>query len=440
MSHRSIAAAPGSVYEGAAPYRATALAVAVAGLLTLLAPLPADGQEVASPPPTPSVADSLPRASLPSRRAADSLPTPRLDLPADALRVAAAERLPEAIRRRAVSVCSGGDVAFGTNLSESWRRPAAARWGVSESGLPSPHDLADRIGGLMPPADIVLLNVEGALGDEEVPPKCAPGSTACYAIRMPPESADALRTIAPHATVVGTVANNHARDAGPQGFATTRRLLAEAGILVTGADSLASPLVVAPGDTIGVLGFGTSPGTVTDLRDMAAVRRHVERAKQRYGRVVVTAHLGAEGVDAQRTSNETEIFYGTSRGNPVEFAHTVVDAGASLVIGHGPHVLRAIEWRGDALIAYSLGNLLTFGPFSTAEPLNRGAVFCARIGPGGAVQEAALVPTVQPVAGLLQRDPELRAATLFDSLSVLDFPTTGARVTPAGRVRRPQPR
>src|SRR5690606_28928752 len=138
-------------------------------------------------------------------------------------------------------------------------RPAAARWGVSESGLPSPHDLADSIGGLMPPADIVLLNVEGALGDEEVPPTCAPGSTACYAIRMPPAAADALRTIAPHATAVGTVANSQARDAGPQGFATTRWLLAEAGILVSGADSVASPLVVAPGVTIGVLGFGTSP-------------------------------------------------------------------------------------------------------------------------------------------------------------------------------------
>src|SRR5690606_21320134 len=115
----------------------------------------------------------------------DSLPRPRLELPADALRVAAVERIPVAANRTAVSICAGGDVAFGTNLSEGWRGSAAVRWGVSPDQLPTPHDLAGRIGELMPPADVVLLNVEGALGDEQVPPKCAPGSTACYAIRMP---------------------------------------------------------------------------------------------------------------------------------------------------------------------------------------------------------------------------------------------------------------
>src|SRR5690606_1771855 len=208
------------------------------------------------------------------------------------------------------------------------------------------------------------------------------------------------------------------------------------GVLVTGADTIATPIPTALGDTIGVLGFATSPGTSTDLRDLAAVRRHVRRASERFGRVVVTAHLGAEGIAAQRTPDSTEVFYGTSRGNPVAFAHAAVDAGASLVIGHGPHVLRAIEWRDDALIAYSLGNLLTFGPFSTAEPLNRGALLGATIDEEGRIAQAATVPTVQTVAGRLQRDPRARAAVLADSLSQLDFPRTGARVRRSGQVER----
>jgi len=421
-------------------YRGVNIRIAVAITAALLAPTLAIAQ---TPRPTPQpstppapAADTLPARSLPTRGPADSLPRPSLDLPADSLRAAALELLPPAARRAIVRICSGGDVAFGTNLSTAWRTAAAARWGVRESSLPEPATLAARIRDLLPPADVVLLNVEGAIGDGDAPSKCGPNSTACYAIRMPPSSAADLRSVAPDATVVGTVANNHARDAGAVGFATTRELLSRAGVLVTGADTIATPIPTALGDTIGVLGFATSPGTSTDLRDLAAVRRHVQRASERFGRVVVTAHLGAEGIAAQRTPDSTEVFYGTSRGNPVAFAHAAVDAGASLVIGHGPHVLRAIEWRDDALIAYSLGNLLTFGPFSTAEPLNRGALLCATIDEEGRVAQAAIVPTVQTVAGRLERDPRARAAVLIDSLSQLDFPRTGARVTRSGQVER----
>lgn len=404
--------------------------------LSLLATAPAGAQEPA-PPAAP--ADTLPVRSLPTRGPADSLPRPRLDLPPDSLRALALELVPPAAQRAILRICAGGDVAFGTNLSTRWRSAAAARWGTREQSLPEPDALAERIRQLLPPADVVLLNVEGAIGDGDAPSKCSPNSTACYAIRMPPASAAALRRVAPDATVVGTVANNHSRDAGAPGFRRTLELLESAGVLVTGADTLATPIPTVAGDTIGVLGFATSPGTTTDLRDLAAVRRHVERAVARYGRVIVTAHLGAEGVDAQRTRDTTEIFYGTSRGNPVAFAQTAVEAGASMVLGHGPHVLRALEWRGDALVAYSLGNLLTFGPFSTAEPLNRGALLCATLDAAGAVRDARVISTVQPVAGRLELDRSARAAALMDSLSALDFPRTGAQVDADGRVGRRSP-
>lgn len=406
---------------------------------------PLDAQ-VTAPVPLPSAQeaqvarDTLPVLSLPTRGPADSLPRPRLDQPADSLRAAALELLPLAAQRAVLRICSGGDVAFGTNLSTSWRNAAAARFNTTPDNLPTPLTLAARIRDVLPAADILLLNVEGAIGDVEAPSKCGPNSTACYAIRMPPESAVAFRSVLPDATVVGTVSNNHARDAGSVGFRETLSLLESAGVHVTGADTIATPIPTALGDTLGILGFGTSPGTTTDLRDLEAVRRHVERAVERYGRVVVTAHLGAEGVAAQRTGDSTEVFYGSSRGNPVAFARTAVDAGASLVIGHGPHVLRALEWRGDALVAYSLGNLLTFGPFSTAEPLNRGALLCATIDEEGRVPDAQVVSTVQPVAGRLERDPRNRAAALMDSLSRLDFPESGAAVDASGRVgRRPVP-
>jgi hypothetical protein len=173
---------------------------------------------------------------------------------------------------------------------------------------------------------------------------------------------------------------------------------------------------------------------VPDARDLDAVRRDVRRAADRYPIVVVTMHLGGEGPGAQRTRNATEIFLGMDRGNPVGFADAAFAGGATLVIGHGPHVLRAAEWRGDRLVLYSLGNLLTYGPFSMHEPTNRGAVACATIDSAGHVSDAELRPTMQLWPGVLERDPIQRAWTLVDSLGALDFPGTGARVDSTGRL------
>jgi hypothetical protein len=170
------------------------------------------------------------------------------------------------------------------------------------------------------------------------------------------------------------------------------------------------------------------------------VRRHVARAAEQYARVVVTMHMGAEGAAAQRTRDSTELYLGGSRGNPVAFARTVVEAGADLVIGHGPHVLRAIEWRGDVPVIYSLGNLVTYGPFVNREPLNRGAVVCATLDSTGRARSVRLLPTMQRWPGSMVRDRSRRALVLVDSLSRLDFPRTGARVSSAGLVTRPKGR
>jgi hypothetical protein len=148
-------------------------------------------------------------------------------------------------------------------------------------------------------------------------------------------------------------------------------------------------------------------------------------------------HLGAEGVDAQRTRNATEIFLGRyDRGNPVAFADTVFAAGATLIVGHGPHVLRAGEWRDNRVVLYSLGNLLTYGPFNNKEPTNRGAVACVTIDSARHVSEAELRSTLQAAPGVLRADPSERAAVIVDSLSALDFPRTGLRVFPGGAVGR----
>ena len=159
----------------------------------------------------------------------------------------------------------------------------------------------------------------------------------------------------------------------------------------------------------------------------------------RYRYVVVSVHIGAEGRGAQHVSNATEIFLGEDRGNSVAFAHAAIDAGASVVFGHGPHVVRAAEWYRGGLIFYSLGNLLTYGPFTLSDPMNRGGIACADLRPAGGVSYAELRATRQTPPGLVSVDPTGTAAQLVDALGLQDFPATVARVTPEGLMERAGP-
>lgn len=332
-----------------------------------------------------------------------------------------------------VRICAGGDVTLGTNIGSGWARNSAAKYGVRVDAFPDPDSLLAPLRPLVSTADVVLLNVEGAIGEGPAPSKCGPNSTRCFAFRQPVGTAAALRRLATDAQVVGNVANNHARDAGMPGLRATVRHLKEAGVFVTGADTLPTLVPLPDGDTLAVLGFSTSAGP--DPRDLAAVRRHVGRAAARYPRVVATMHMGAEGVRAQRTPNRTEIFLSSiNRGNSVAFARAAAEAGAGWVVGHGPHVMRGMEWHNEALLLYSLGNLLTYGPFSLREPMNRGAVACVAMDRAGRVVEARLHPTRQRPPGLLEQDSARRAIVLADSLSRLDFPRTAARADVDGRI------
>jgi hypothetical protein len=336
-----------------------------------------------------------------------------------------------------IRVCAGGDVTIGTNLDPKWAPMAARRLRAEFGKSAEPDSLVAPLRMFFADADVVLLNVEGAIGTGPFTSKCSKKSKNCYAFRSDPAAAPALRSIADTgAIVVGNVANNHARDAGDEGVDSTIAQLARARILATGADTMATPVMLRDGRTLAVLGFYTSTET-PDVRDLAAVRRHVARAVAMYGTVIVTAHLGAEGAGAQRTRDSVEYFLESriDRGNPVAFARAAFDAGATVVFGHGPHVLRAVEWRDDRLAFYSLGNLLTYGPFNLVDPMNRGVVACADIS-GQRVIGADVRPTMQIAPGVLQPDFNRRALTLMDSLSALDFPVTGARVDVWGEVLR----
>jgi hypothetical protein len=341
--------------------------------------------------------------------------------------------------RKPLRLCAAGDVTLGNNLDSLWARRARENLRERFARDDQPDSLLSPLRPFFADADVILLNVEGAIGEGPAAKKCGPRSTSCYAFRMPLGAAAAIRNLGgPQTRVVGNVANNHSHDAGNVGAVVTQAILDSAGVHVTGADTMPTVVVTPRGDTIAFLGFYTGSDT-PDARDFPAVRRHVRRAADMYGVVVVTMHLGAEGAAAQRTRNADEKFVGMQRGNPVGFALTAINAGATAVIGHGPHVLRAGEWRDSSLVLYSLGNFVNYGTFSLNDPMNRGAVACMDILGPRKVGAATLQSTVQIAPGVVLSDWMQRSASLVDSLSRLDFPQTGIAVEVDGTITHREP-
>lgn len=417
-----------------------ALAITLA-LVAACGPRATRTEPEAEPPPTPppdtaAARDTLPEPpvspdTLVSPVGPDSTPTIT-----DSLRLEAPAA--DSAAPRVVRICAGGDVLVGNNLDTRWAERASARLGWPVDPFPDPDSILEPLRSLIADPDLLLLNVEGAIGEGTAPSKCRPGSTRCYAFRQPIAVAAALRRLAATGQVVGNLANNHALDAGIEGLHATIDHLRAADVHVVGTDTIATPVALTSGDTVATLGFSVFRAG-PDARDLDAVRRHVARAADRFPLVIVTMHMGAEGRDAQRTPNREETFLGENRGNSVAFARTAIAAGASLVVGHGPHVLRAMEWAGESLIIYSLGNLVTYGPFNLGEPLNRGAIACASLSIDGGLLDAELLPTEQAPPGHVSPDSTRRGISLVDSLSRLDFPHTGVRITPEGRIERRTP-
>src|SRR5262249_59462285 len=108
--------------------------------------------------------------------------------------------------------------------------------------------------------------------------------------------------------------------------------------------------------------------------------------------VIVYMHAGAEGSDAGHVGYVDETYLGEPRGNSRAFAHAMVDAGADLVFGSGPHVVRGVEWYRHRLIAYSLGNLAGTNTLSTHGSLGMSALLRVTFNAHGELIAGSIVP------------------------------------------------
>ena len=140
--------------------------------------------------------------------------------------------------------------------------------------------------------------------------------------------------------------------------------------------------------------------------------------------VVVLMHAGAEGADKIHTPQGPEVAFGELRGVVRAFAHAAVDAGADLVLGSGPHVIRGIERYKSRLIAYSLGNFAGWDNFGLSGNLDLSGLLTVRIDETGRVRGGRWLSLYLADPGVPTLDPAQTSARLVRQLSAADFART----------------
>jgi poly-gamma-glutamate capsule biosynthesis protein CapA/YwtB (metallophosphatase superfamily) len=279
--------------------------------------------------------------------------------------------------------------------------------------------------------DIVFGNLEGTLTDVDSG-KCAPKAKNCFAFRAPPAYAHDLRLAG---FTVMNDANNHSYDFGPAGQAETVRALHAAGIAQTGLPGEIT-VVRAGGLRVAMLGFAPYSDTAS-LLDIPAARALIERADTRADMVVVAIHAGAEGTGAMHMTGGEESYVGEDRGDAEAFAHMAVDAGADLVLGSGPHVLRGMELYHGHLIAYSLGNFAGYHNFTLDGVLAESAILHVRLSAHGAFLSGRVSSVRLEEPGMPVPDPDGAGAQLVAQLSRDDLGSRAVTIRAGGRITAP---
>ncbi|GHT45856.1 hypothetical protein AGMMS49965_23080 [Bacteroidia bacterium] len=319
-----------------------------------------------------------------------------------------------------ISVIGTGDIMLGSNY------PSDAKLPVSDG-----KELLRNVKDVLRDADVTFGNLEGCFLNSGGHRKACNGG--CYFFRMPDRYVNYLLDAG---FDVMNIANNHMGDFGAPGRTNTVKVLQEAGLHYAGLEGVCETSVFEiNGVKYGFCGFAPNSGTVK-ITNLANAKKLVAELNARCDIVIVSFHGGAEGRGHNRVPKKSETFYGENRGNVYQFAHAVIDAGADIVFGHGPHVVRAAELYNDRFIIYSMGNFCTSGDFSIDGISGYAPVVKVFVDKEGKFVKGQLFSFLQqdktgPVA-----DENHSAAKEIKRLTALDFPQTDLMISDEGVIER----
>ena len=239
--------------------------------------------------------------------------------------VSAAICTAEVSESRTVTVSAVGDCTLGTDESFNTSTSFNAYEAMNGTSY-----FFQNVRSILEADDATFANFEGTLTTETA------RESKEYAFKGDPSYTQILTD---GSIDVVTLANNHSSDYGAKSLTDTEEALDAAGIDYCIGDKIAVKEVN---------GIQTAFIGIYVLNDGMAreeqVKQTIAAAKQQGAKLVIVAfHWGTEKA---AEPDETQ----------KSLAHTAIDCGADLVVGHHPHVLQAIEYYKGKYIAYSLGN------------------------------------------------------------------------------------
>ncbi|MEH2120647.1 CapA family protein [Nostoc sp.] len=250
-----------------------------------------------------------------------------------------------------------------------------------------------------------------------------------FAFRSPPAYA---QLFAEAGFNVFNMANNHAMDFGPVGFKDTKKNLEAVGIATLGHKN---QILYLEANNISVAMIGFSPyETYNSIHNLGVAQALVAEAKKKANIIVVSMHAGAEGTGALQVKNQTEFFYGENRGNSIKFARNMIDAGADLVLGHGPHVPRAMEIYKGKIIAYSLGNFLGYRTLSTNAQTGDSMILEVKLNLAGNLVSSKIIPVRMDRQGIPHIDQRFQTVRLMRYLNNQAFPKNPVKINKKGEI------
>lgn len=304
-------------------------------------------------------------------------------------------------RSRSITVEWVGDIAFGE------------RYGLPPGGLASALAPVRRY---LRDADLTIGNLEGTLSTGGTSKCVSLGGSECFAYQAPPAYAAQLHGLG---FDLLNQANNHALDFGPAAQQQTLESLRRAHIAVDGLPGQITRMTIN-GIHVAVIGFAPYAWS-NSLLDIPAAQVLVRRARREASLVIVIIHAGAEGATEDHVPYGTEYAYGEDRGDSRAFAHAVIDAGASIVLGSGPHVIRGIQRYRGHMIAYSLGDFACWNDLALGGTLSESAILRVTLSPTGVVLGGRWIALELAGEGLPRYDPTGASTKLVEALSIEDF-------------------
>ena len=224
-----------------------------------------------------------------------------------------------------ITISAAGDCTLGTD--ENFNASTSLNAYYDSNG---PAYFFQNVKSIFDSDDLTIVNMEGTLTES------TSRQDKTYAFKGPAEYTQILTDGGVEAA---NLANNHSRDYGEQSYTDTIAALDAAGITSFGYDRTA--VMDVNGVKVGLVGtYELADGMGCEDEMISNIKAVEEQGAQI---VIVSFHWGLE-----KENYPTE--------NQVNLAHSAIDNGADLVLGHHPHVLEGIEVYNGKNIVYSLGN------------------------------------------------------------------------------------